>query len=79
MPVLQWEFASIADYHRARCDLLRALEPELRFMVKGGEHFRKVSDDVEELDCYGTTFRLICKQKIMTPRGPFGAAEMKYA
>jgi hypothetical protein len=78
LPVMQWEFADISDYHRARKDLMIAMAPELRGMVRDADRlFRRVSDDVEELDCYGVTFRLICKQKMMTRSGPYGAADLR--
>ena len=75
MPVVQWEFATLHDYARARMDLLRAMTPEMHAMMRGNPEFRRISDHIEEVDIFGVTFRLICKQQIMTPRGPIGAAD----
>lgn len=36
---------------------------------------RTVAPHVFEIDCHGVTFRLVCKQIMMTKAGPVGAAE----
>lgn len=74
MPVIAWEFADISDFMRTRASILRALDPMM--IATGGGHGRKIGQDTEEIDCHGVTFRLICKQKMMTRHGPYGATEM---
>lgn len=72
-PVITWTFADMRDFMNARRKLQRALSNQAT--VKDGRT-RKVSSDSVEIDCYGVTFRLTCKQKVMTKHGPFGAADM---
>lgn len=74
LPVVTWEFADISDFVNTRMMVLRALDPELKY---SGEHGRQTDDDTEEIDVYGVTFRLICKQKMMTRREPFSAPEVR--
>lgn len=74
-PVLCWEFATINDFSHARADLLASISPELALADRRSME-RLVSSDVAEIDCYGITFRLVCKQRIVMREGPYGAAEI---
>ena len=76
MPVLQWEFATIGDFARAKVDILQAIQPH---MVGNTEAAWQRVDGPEicELDCHGITFRLICKQRLAAPGGKtYGAAQV---
>lgn len=76
MPVLQWEFATIGDFARAKMDILRAVQPH---MIGTNEAAWQRIDGPEicELDCYGITVRLICKQRLAAPDGKaYGAAHI---
>lgn len=73
LPVIVWEFETIADFAHAKAELTRAIH---EWQPHTSGFARLKAPDRCELDCYGVTFRLICKQVLMTPHGPFGAAEL---
>jgi hypothetical protein len=74
LPVVTWEFGDMGDFMNTKAMLLRALQPH---MIGDTKSWQRVLDPTTlEIDCHGVTFRLICKQKMMTRHGPFGAAEM---
>ena len=73
LPVICWEFATIEDFVQARAELLSALTPMMLDMKNAT---RRISSEISEIDCHGVTFRLICKQRLMTTHGPYGASEL---
>lgn len=78
MPIIQWEFPDISEFHRARMDLLQAITPMMTNMTTEAAWQRIDGPEVCEIDCHGVTFRLICKQRLAVPgstRG-VGAAHM---
>jgi hypothetical protein len=78
LPIIAWEFADIGDFHNAKAMLMRAITPMMLAYTGDTPPWQRIIDpSVMEIDCHGVTFRLICKQKMMTRHGPFGAAEMK--
>lgn len=74
-PIISFEFATIMEFSRARADLLAAInnDPMLTTTVRRDAP----SSEVEEFQIAGVTFRLTCKQLMMTPRGVYGASEIK--
>ena len=77
LPVMQWEFADIGQFAIARMQLLQALEPHMLAMQSPSDWQRTDGPDRFEIDCYGVTFRLVCRQRIATPGGKtVGAAEV---
>jgi hypothetical protein len=58
LPVIVWEFAMIGDYANALDDI-RAAFP-IESLVQGPAH-RTVASGIEEVDCNGVTFRLVCR------------------
>lgn len=77
--VIQWEFATISDFMRARADVTMALQDVMKFQLSDAAWQRAVSPDILELDCHGVTFRLVCSQRVAHPGFPggVGAAQMK--
>lgn len=67
MPIIQWEFPDIGEFHRAKVDLLRAIEPMMVKMVSEASWQRIDGPEICEIDCHGVTFRLICKQRLAVP------------
>lgn len=76
VPVITWEFATVGDFANTRAAILQALEPHMVGAV--GSWQRTVAPDTMEIDCHGVTFRLVCKQRHWTPRGPYGIGDMKF-
>lgn len=73
MPVIEWEFADIHEYMRARVMLKQCLTPDLiAAQVVSGP--RVINPHCEEIELFGVTFRLICHQMLHTPYGEVGAA-----
>jgi hypothetical protein len=77
-PVIVWEFSTIGEYARARMDILRAMQDLLKFSRTDDGWQRAISSEVTEIDCMGVTFRLVCAEKTMTPKGPYGVGDMKF-
>jgi hypothetical protein len=73
-PVIEWEFADIHDFMFAKCALLQ--NNDLLFRVISA--VRSPAPHIWEIDCCNVTFRLICRAVLMTERGPYGAAEIKF-
>lgn len=75
MPVIEWEFASIDEYMRARAMLMSVLTPDL-VNASAARTPRPASSHVEEIEIFNVTFRLICRQMLATPYGTVGAARV---
>lgn len=78
LPVMQWEFPTIGDFARARVQLIRAISPLMVAERNEAAWQRATSPSTFEIDCYGITFRLVCKQILATPARNFGAAQILY-
>ncbi len=76
-PVIVLEFSTISEYARARMDILRAMQDLLKFAIRDNGWQRAISSEVTEIDCMGVTFRLVCAEKIMPPKGPNGVGDKK--
>lgn len=77
MPVVAWEFLTIDAFAKAKRSVLYAVGPLMRYEPRESWH-RAVSPEVYEIDCEGVTFRLTCRQRMMTPAGAVGAAEIAF-
>lgn len=75
MPVIMYEFASMRAFHEARADILEATKN--MHLDSRNIATRIISSEIEEIDCNGITFRLVCRERVMTTNGPYGAAELK--
>lgn len=71
MPVVAWEFATLGEYACALVAVRQAIPVHEQCQ-------RVVAPHIYELDAYGVTFRLICKAKVASARGPYAATEIKY-
>lgn len=74
MPVIVWEFASINDFMDARVGLERMLIKTPPYTLDA--LLRSPAPHLCEIDCCGITFRLVCREVLMTEHGPYGAAEI---
>lgn len=72
LPVVVYEFSTIKDFMAARSDLIMAIEIE-----RLDSSARSPAPHIEEIDCNGVTFRLVCREVMQTERGCFGAAEVQ--
>jgi hypothetical protein len=61
LPVIQWEFADKSNFFRAEAALKQALDREMTHVVMDYQRREMPRVGVVEFDCYGVTFRLICK------------------
>jgi hypothetical protein len=61
LPVIQWEFADKSNFFRAEAALKQALDREMTHVVMDYQRREILRSGVIEFDCYGVTFRLICK------------------
>lgn len=78
-PVIAFEFTSMSDYFAAKTSLARMIMDEPHYAISSAlqKRFERViSSDTCELDCYGVTFRLICKSKIDTEYGARGVNDV---
>jgi hypothetical protein len=78
LPVAQWEFATIADFARAKMQLERAISPMMIHTRSDASWQRALSPSVWEVDANGVTFRLVCREEMQTPRGSLGATQIRY-
>lgn len=79
LPVVQWEFATIGDFARAKIEILRALSPMMVGSLGPAAWQRTIDEYTFEVDCHAVTFRLVCRQSLALPMGgKVGAAEMIY-
>lgn len=77
LPVMEWTFPTIGDFARAKMQVQRALTPRMGLTSEGAWQ-RAVSPSTFEVDYYGITFRLICREVLATPQGNYGAAQILY-
>lgn len=76
LPIVEWEFPTISEFARARAQILQAVTP---LMVYGENNWQRSMDaNTLEIDCHGVTFRLVCRERMATPHGSYGAAEIIY-
>lgn len=79
LPVMQWEFADIGQFAIAKMQLLQVIEPIMMPMMRNPADWQRTDGpDRFEIDCYGITFRLVCRQRIATSGGKsVGAAYVR--
>lgn len=75
LPIVTWEFGTVREYHNARAELRMAIARDMS-LTGSDSPIRAVNSACEEFDCYGVTFRLVCKEMTMTVRGPIGVVEL---
>lgn len=79
MPVIVWEFPTINEFVHAREELISAIVESKQFQHLAGDGYKRIlGDDTTEVDCYGVTFRLVCKARAYRPdgRGSYGATDV---
>lgn len=74
LPVLVWEFGPVEDFIAAQRELMQCIAPH---MVPGENLAKIIGPDICEVDCFGVTFRLICKGRLAIPgKGSFSANDL---
>lgn len=76
LPVMEWTFPTIGDFVRAKVQVQRALLPHMA-PTRDQAWQRIVSPSSFEIDYYGITFRLVCREVLATPQGNYGAAQVQ--
>jgi hypothetical protein len=78
--VIDFQFQTMSDYFNAKSDLANLVlsSPSYPVSAHGRDQVERIlSPDSCELDFYGVTFRLTCKERVATPRGSAGVTQVK--
>lgn len=79
MAKLYLEFSDVGTMRDAHMSILRALEPVMRMMVRGGEPTTYVDDHTVELQFGGVSIILTCKQRFaVRSRGSIGYRDIAF-